>query len=206
MVQTIEQYKRRESDLLHLMIPVGVKPVVTRSQFQSIAAANRDLRLELTANGELVIMPPAGSASGNRNAGLTGQMYVWYLEYSRLGEIFDSSAGFTLPSGAIRSPDASWIRKERWDALEEADQQGFAHICPDVVVELRSATDSLSALQDKMSEYVENGIRFGLLIDLKRKAVEIYRQNRKVEVIENPDKVSFDEAMPRFNLRMSGLW
>lgn len=206
MVQIVEQFQKLADNTLSLAIPKGIRPVVTRSQFYSIAAANRDLRLELTTDGQLVIMAPAGSSTGKRNAGLTGQMYVWYSQYKRLGEIFDSSAGFTLPSGAIRSPDASWIKQERWEALEEADRKGFAHICPDVVVELRSDSDSLSILQDKMDEYIESGVRFGLLIDPQKKVVEIYRQNCEVEVISNPSKVSFDEVMPRFNLQMNGLW
>lgn len=202
MVQTIETLA---SATVSLKIPLGLTPVVTAEQFATLAAKNSELRLEMTADGELIVMAPAGSETGERNAGLTGQMYIWFLKHKALGKVFDSSSGFTLPNGAIRSPDASWIKLERWNSLNAEDRKGFAQICPDVVIELRSDGDSLSATQAKMKEYLANGAIFGLLIDPRRQAVEIYRPNVDVETIKNAKSVNFSEAMPEFTLNLSGI-
>ncbi|PZO57796.1 MAG: hypothetical protein DCF15_06425 [Phormidesmis priestleyi] len=202
MVQTIETLT---SATVSLEIPLGLTPVVTAEQFATLAAKNSELRLEMTADGELIIMAPAGSETGEKNAGLTGQIYIWVLEHKALGKVFDSSAGFTLPNGAIRSPDASWVQLERWNRLDEGSRSGFAKICPDVVIELRSDSDSLSATQEKMKEYLANGAIFGLLIDPRRQAIEIYRLNTDIETIKNARSVNFSEAMPGFTLNLSGI-
>jgi Uma2 family endonuclease len=145
----------------------GPRAPLTDRLFLRLCRANPDLRLERTATGELIIMPPAGSGSGGRNLKVAQQLANW-VDASGQGVAFDSSAGFTLPNGAIRSPDASWVARDRWDALTPDEQEGFAPLCPDFVVELRSPTDRLPDLRDKMREYRAQGARLGWLIDPKR--------------------------------------
>lgn len=174
-------------------------------QFDDLCRDNPDLHLELTAEGELVIMPPTGLMSGWRNSNLTYQVVAW-AKSDGTGICFDSSTLFTLPNGAKRSPDASWIRLERCNALTDDEKEGFAPICPDFVLELRSPTDSLSTLQDKMIEYIENGAQLGWLIDPKNKRIHIYRPNQAAEVLENPESVSGETVLPGFVLNLSEIW
>ena len=174
-------------------------------QFYEFCQANRDLRIERTASGEVIIMPPAFSDTGNRNIKIAQQLANW-AEQDGTGETFDSSAGFTLPNGATRSPDASWIKLERWNALSEEQKASFAPICPDFVIELRSKSDTLSGLQDKMQEYIDNGASLGLLIDRKNRKVYIYRPNQEPEILDNPETVSGDPVPPGFALRMAKIW
>ena len=178
---------------------------LTGEQFARLCHENPDLRLELTAQQELVIMAPTGSKTGRRNSRLTRHLDVW-AEADSSGTAFDSSTMFTLPNGAIRSPDASWVKQERWDALTEDQQEGFAPLCPDFVVELRSRTDNLSALHDKMREYLDNGARLGWLIDPTDKRVYIYRPSQPVEVLDNPVTLSGDPVLPGFVLPVHELW
>ncbi|MEK0186166.1 MAG: Uma2 family endonuclease, partial [Oscillatoriales cyanobacterium] len=158
---------------------------VTHEQFQQIAAVNRDLRLERTATGELIIMAPTGSETGNRNLDIEGQLWLWNRQ-TKLGVAFNSSSGFKLPNGADRSPDASWVKLERWQTLTPKQQEGFAPLCPDFVVELRSKSDNMEPLREKMREYIANGAILGWLIDRKNQKVEIYRQNQDVEILDSP--------------------
>jgi Uma2 family endonuclease len=144
-------------------------------------------------------MPPTGSETGNRNGRLIQQLFNW-TDTNDLGVAFDSSAGFKMPKGGNRSPDASWIQKTRWDGLTEEQKQQFAPLCPDFVVELRSASDSLKELQDKMLEYLDNGVRLGWLIDRQNLRVEIYRPGQKVEIIESPETLSGEDVLPGFVL------
>ena len=181
----------------------GIK--LTDEQFARLCQENRDLRLELTAKQELVIMPPAGSETAWRNGTLTHYLVAW-ARIDGTGLAFDSSAGFTLPNGAIRSPDTSWVRRERWDALKEDQQERFAPLCPDFVVELRSRTDRLSDLQDKMQEYIDNGAHLGWLIDPIDKRVYVYRPNQPVESLDNPSTLSGDPVLPGFVLHVRELW
>ncbi|HEY9742114.1 MAG TPA: Uma2 family endonuclease [Coleofasciculaceae cyanobacterium] len=174
-------------------------------QFYEFCQANRDLRIERSASGEVIIMPPAFSDTGNRNIKIAQQLANW-AEQDGTGETFDSSAGFTLPNGATRSPDASWIKLERWNALSEEQKASFAPICPDFVIELRSKSDTLSGLQDKMLEYIDNGASLGLLIDRKNRKVYIYRPNQEPEILDNPETVSGDPVLPGFALRMAKIW
>ncbi len=191
---------------LLLEIPNEIALTVTPKQFAALAAANRDLRLERTKIGHLIVNPPTGSESGKRNAKIATQLGVWGEANEQLGEYFDSSTGFELPNGANRSPDASWIRKERWDALTPEQRKGFAPLCPDFVLELRSETDSLNDLREKMQEYMENGARLGWLIDPHNKRVEIYRIGQAVEVLENPSTLSGETVLPRFTLTFKRIW
>ncbi|MBA2527813.1 MAG: Uma2 family endonuclease [Pyrinomonadaceae bacterium] len=178
---------------------------LSAAQFEQLCRDNRDLRLELTSKGELIVMPPTGSKTGQRNFSLTSQLGSWVLK-NGTGVGFDSSTGFTLPDGAIVSPDGSWIRRERWNALTEGEQEGFAPICPDFVIELRSPSDSLSRLQNKMQEYIENGAHMAWLIDPLKRRVYIYRPDYDVEVLEDSETVSGEPVLRGFQLNLHELW
>lgn len=178
---------------------------VTHEQFQQIAAVNRELRLERTATGELIVMPPTGSDTGKRNLDIEGQVWLWNRQ-TKLGVAFNSSTGFQLPNGADRSPDASWVKLERWQTLTAKEQEGFAPICPDFVVELRSKSDNMEPLREKMREYIANGARLGWLIDRKNKKVEIYRHDRDVEILDNPSNLSGEDVLPGFILDLTDVW
>jgi Uma2 family endonuclease len=178
---------------------------LTEEQFVLLCQENPELRLELSANKELIIMPPTGSEGGWRSGEVFWPLGMW-TKQDGTGVSFDSSTGFTLPNGAIRSPDASWIRRERWTALSKAQREKFAPLCPDFVVEVRSQTDKLPDLRDKMQEYIANGARLGWLIDPLEKRVYIYRPNQSVEILENPETLSGDPELPGFGLRVRELW
>ncbi len=184
-------------------IPTTFK--VTEEQFQILAIANRDLRLERTANGELIIMPPTGGNTGKRNAQLSAQFVFWNNQ-TKLGEVFDSSTAFRLPNGADRSPDVSWVKIERWNQLTLEQQETFPPLCPDFVVELRSRTDTMESLRRKMQEYLDNGIHLGWLIDPKNKIVEIYKPEQEVKVLKTPKTLSGEDVLPRFNLNLETIW
>ncbi len=191
-----------ETETLSLEVPNAIALHVTQEQFEALSAANRDLRLERTAEGELIVNPPTGGESGQRNFRITGQLARWYEEHENLGEGFDSSTGFRLPNGADRSPDASWIERKRWESLTPQQRKGFVPLCPGFVVELRSESDSLPKLQAKMREYMDNGAQLGWLIDPQNRRVEIYRPRRTVEVQENPPNLSGEEVLPGFILNL----
>lgn len=177
---------------------------LTDEQFFDLCQRNRNYRFERTALGELLIMSPTGSETGNRNIELAYQLQAWSRQ-NNLGIAFDSSTGFKLPNGAERSPDASWICRKRWEALTPTERKKFAPICPDFVVELRSESDSLKDLQAKMREYIENGARLGWLIDRKNKRVEIYRPGKDVEVLVSPVSLSGEDVLPGFVLDLQGI-
>lgn len=195
-----------QTETLSLELPSEIALHVTQEQFEALAVANRDLRLERTAAGELIVNPPTGGESGQRNFSITGQLARWCEEHEDLGEGFDSSTGFRLPNGADRSPDASWVSRERWQALTLEQRKGFVPLCPDFVVELRSESDSLPKLQAKMREYIDNGARLGWLIDPQNKRVEIYRSKREVEVLENLTALSGENVLPGFVLNLQRVW
>ena len=177
---------------------------LTDEQFFDLCQRNRNYRFERTVLGELLIMSPTGSETGNYNGKLTQKLFNW-TDTNNLGIAFDSSTGFKLPNGAERSPDASWIRRERWEALSATERKKLAPICPDFVVELRSETDSLKDLQTKMKEYIENGARLGWLIDRKNKCVEIYRPGKDVEILVSPVSLSGEDVLPGFVLNLQGI-
>jgi Uma2 family endonuclease len=189
--------------MANLAIPNQFK--LTHAQFEQLARVNQDLRLERTARGELIIMPPTGSSTGHRNLDIEGQLWLWNRQ-TKLGKAFNSSTGFHLPNGADRSPDAAWVSQERWDSITEEEQEGFAPLCPDFVVELRSPSDNLKPLQEKMKEYLDNGTRLGFLIDRKHKRVEIYQLNAAVKVLDCPKSISGEEVLPGFVLDLTEVW
>ena len=178
---------------------------VTHEQFQQIASVNRDLRLERSAEGELIVMPPTGSDTGNRNLDIEGQLWLWNRQ-TKLGVAFNSSSGFHLPNGANRSPDAAWVKLDRWEALTSEEQEGFAPICPDFVVELRSKSDNIASLRAKMREYLANRACLGWLIDRKNRKVEIGGQGQDVEVLDNPTTLSGENVLPGFVLDSTEVW
>jgi Uma2 family endonuclease len=190
------------------MIPItlNLEPVVklTHQEFYQLCVANPDAKLELTSSGELVVMSPTGGVSGNRNNKLTQRVGNWTDE-DGTGIAFDSSTMFKLPNGAFRSPDAAWISLARWNQLSLDEQESFPPICPDFVVELRSKTDTLKSIQDKMQEYLDNGTRLGFLLNPQGKQVEIYRQGQVKEVVNAPGDVSGEEVLMGFVLRLDGI-
>jgi Uma2 family endonuclease len=177
---------------------------VTPEQFDLLCINNPDLRLELTPNRELIVMAPAGGESSEKNGDLSGQIWYWNRQ-TNLGRAFDSSGGydFTAFGGGKPAPDASWVEKSR---LEGVNIIGFIPVVPDFVIELRSATDNLKPLQEKMIEYQRVGVRLGVLINPKNQQVEIYRQGKEPEIIASPTEIDCDEVMPGFVLNMSRIW
>lgn len=188
---------------LILNIPPIAK--LTDEQFYQLCQVNQDLRFERTATGELIIMSPTGGGTGKSNAKLTTRFTLWN-EQTNLGEVFDSSTGYKLLNGADRSPDVSWIKKERWDALTSEEQEKFIPIPPDFVLELMSPSDRLENLQAKMQEYIDNNVRLGWLINPKTRRVEIYRQGKEVEVLESPTQLSGEDVLPGFVLDLQTVW
>ncbi len=178
---------------------------LTDEQFYQLCQMNRNLRLERTGKGELIIMPPTGGETGKRNASLTAQLWLWN-EQTGLGEVFDSSTCFKLPNGADRSPDAAWVKQERWDALTPEQKEKFPPICPDFAIELRSPSDALNTLQTKMQEYLDNGTQLGLLINRQNQQVEIYRPGLEVEVLQSPETRSGEPILPGFVLNLQRIW
>jgi len=182
---------------------------LTSEQFDRLALANETVRLELTAQGELLVMPPTGFATGGRNARITTQLTAW-ADRDGTGQVVDSSTLFALPNGARRSPDAAWISAERIASLTEEQRQGIPPLVPDFVIELASPSDleaqRYADLQAKMQEYIDNGTRLGGLIEPQARRVEIYRPSRKVAVLEDPETLSGEDVLPGFELDLSAIW
>lgn len=187
-----------------LRLPIDVRLFVSSRGFGRLCAANPELDLEREANGRVVVMPPAGSESSSRNMGLSGQLWYWNQQV-RTGVVFDSSAGFTLPNSAVRGPDASWMSRERWEAVPEADRRRFAHVSPDFVAELASPSDDRDRLRAKMEEYIAQGVRLGWLIDPRDATVRIYRPGRPLETLARPATLSGEDVLPGFVLDLKGI-
>lgn len=173
-------------------------------EFWEFCVRNRELRIEMTREGQMIIMMPVGGEESSRNFLLTGRFAAW-VEKDGAGVGFDSSGGFRLPNRAKRSPDASWVLRERWDALTEKQRKKFVPLCPDFVIELRSDTDRLKKLQQKMEEYIENGALLGWLIDPIEKKVHIYRPGAPVEILDNPKEISGEPLLKGFTLKLEGI-
>jgi len=180
-------------------IVLNLKPFVELSddQFYELCQNHRHLKFERTAQGELVIVPPVGGEGGSREAELIGDLVFWNRR-TQLGKVFSSSTCFKLPHGADRSPDAAWVIWERWNQLTSAQQKKFPPICPDFVIELRSESDALEPLQQKMQEYIDSGLRLGWLINPQDRQVEIYRANQPKQVLQNPKHVDGEDVLPGF--------
>jgi Uma2 family endonuclease len=176
---------------------------LTHEEFEKLCQDNPDLRLELTSNGELITMAPAALESSEKNGELFGAVWAWNRQ-TRLGRAFDSSGGFTLPNGAVRSPDVTWIGKPRADEIPR--DITFPELVPDFVIELRSKSDSLKTLREKMEEYRANGVRLGWLIDPQKQQVEIYRLGQDVEMLESPPTLSGEAVLPGFILDLSSIF
>ena len=192
-------------DILPVVLRLSPLIELTDEQFAEFCGLNRDLRIERTAAGELEIMAPAFSETSNRNIKIAAQLEIW-ARHDKSGIAFDSSAGFTLPNGAVRGPDASWISMSRLEALTPEQRSGFYNVCPDFVLELRSDTDRLTALQSKMQEYMDNGARLGWLIDPSQRRVYIYRPGQQTQILDNPQSVSADPILPGFTLHLAEVW
>lgn len=193
------------SEITPLVLQMSPAIEMTDEQFFNFCQQNQNYQIERTANGEITIMPPTGSETGNRNFDLIVQLGIWTRQ-NGTGIGFDSSAGFTLPNGAIKSSDAAWVKLEKWQSLTPEQQQKFAPICPDFIVELRSPSDNLQTLKDKLQEYIDNGTSLGLLIDRKNPQVYIYRPNSEIECLDNPATINCQSVLPGFILDLSTIW
>ena len=178
---------------------------MTADEFLQLCSQNGDLRLERTSEGDIVVMAPENSETGNTSNDLTVDCGLWARQ-DGTGLGFGSSAGFTLPNGAVRSPDWSWIRRERWEALAQSERLRFAPICPDFVLELRSPSDSLRHVQAKMQEYIDNGARLGWLVDPIEQRAHVYRPDASPEVLDRPGQIAGDPVLPGFALNLIGVW
>ncbi len=174
-------------------------------EFEEFCRHNPDVEIELTKEGELIIMPPTGGQTGIRNFSLIGLFFNW-IEKDRSGVGFDSSTVFVLPNSAKRSPDLAWAKNDKWDALSDEEKEKFPPFCPDFVVELRSPSDSIKNLQTKMEEYIENGASLGWLIDPLQRKIYVYRPNAEPEILENPETVSGEPLLKEFVLKMKKIW
>ncbi|MBD2146404.1 Uma2 family endonuclease [Sphaerospermopsis sp. FACHB-1194] len=184
-------------------VTLNLDPIIrlTDEQFYQLCMANKDVSLELNAEGELIIVPPVGGESGRSEADLNFQVSLWNYQ-TKLGIVFSSSTIFRLPNGAKRSPDVAWIKLERWEALTEEERKKFPPLTPDFIIELRSETDRLKTLQEKMQEYIDNGLRLGWLINPQDKEVEIYRSEKPVEIVQLSAVLSGEDVLPGFELQI----
>lgn len=216
MTQVLEEAMTTSLSPIDLHIPpnfvLDVRNVLSTEQFEQLSRANRDTRMELTSHGELILMPPTGSKTGLRNSEIHRQLANW-AKMDGSGVVFDSSTGFTLPNGARRSPDSSWVRRERWEALTEEEQDGFAPLCPDFVIELRSRSDDLPPLPEKMCEYIRNGASMAWMLDQVRKRVFIYlpldddlMNIEPLQVLEDPESIAGDPILMGFVLNLREVW
>jgi Uma2 family endonuclease len=182
-----------------------IRPDMTDEEFFDFCQMNREWRIERTAEGELIIMPPAGGETGKRNSQLNRLLGNW-AEEDGGGVVFDSSTGFELPNGAKRSPDAAWVRRSRWEALTPEQRRKFPPLCPDFVVELRSRSDPLEPLQEKLEEYLANGAELGWLIDPEERKVYVYRPGAEPVCLDSPDRIAGDPVLPGFVLDLRRIW
>jgi Uma2 family endonuclease len=189
-----------------MVVTLDLRPTLELNdeQFEQICKQNPDLKFERTAKGELVVVALTGGETGRRNIKLSARLENW-RDQANLGVAFDSSTGFRLPNNAIRSPDAAWVKMERWQSLTSEQRQKYVPLCPDFVVELRSASDEIEDVQPKMREYLENGLQLGWLLDPETQTVEIYRPAQAVEVLKNPTQLFGEAVLPGFVLNLTGI-
>jgi len=189
-----------------MTISLDLAPFIQLSdeQFFELCRRNPELVIERSANGELQIITPTGGSSGRRNMALSGFLFLWARQ-DGTGVAFDSSTMFALPSGAMRSPDASWVHSDRWAALSLAEQDGFPALCPDFVAEILSPTDSLAQTRSKLEEFLANGARLGWLIDPFRRVAEVYRPGRPVETVEEDAVLSGEDVLAGLTIAVAEL-
>lgn len=192
-------------EILPMVLQMLPNMVMTDDQFFDFCQLNRHFRIERNQIGDLFIMSPTGSETEERNFNLIVQLGIW-TKQDGTGVGFGSSGGFTLPNGAVRSPDAAWIKRTKWEIIPAEKRKKFAPICPEFVVELRSENDSLSTLKEKMQEYIDNGTQLAWLIDRKQRKVFIYRPNCGVEELDNPQTLTGEDILPGFVLDLSEIW
>lgn len=179
---------------------------MTDAAFYEFCQRNKDYRFEMDARKNLIITPHSSLETSRKNAGVRFQLGIW-AKKDHTGIAFESDGMFTLPNGAKRAPDAFWILKERYFALSQTErEERFARIAPDFVIELRSKSDNLRKLQNKMREYIENGVRLGWLIDAQEKRVHIYRADKSVEILDNPQTVSGEDVLKHFEFNLTEIW
>lgn len=192
-------------EILPMVLQMQPNIIMTDDNFYDFCQLNRDFRIERNQTGDLLIMSPTGSETEERNFDLIVQLGVW-TKQNGTGVGFGSSGGFTLPNGAVRSPDAAWINRTKWEAISVEQRKKFAPICPEFIIELRSETDNLKILQEKMQEYIDNGTQLGWLIDRKQQKVFIYRPGQAVEELDNPQTLTGEDLLPGFVLDLSQIW
>ncbi|MDB9307787.1 Uma2 family endonuclease [Aphanizomenon sp. CS-733/32] len=192
-------------EILPMVLQMQPNIIMTDDNFYDFCQLNRDFRIERNQIGDLLIMSPTGSETEERNFDLNGQLWIW-TKQNGTGVGFGSSGGFTLPNGAVRSPDAAWINRTKWQAIPAEQRKKFAPICPEFIIELRSETDNLKILQEKMQEYIDNGTQLGWLIDRKQRKVFIYRPGQAVEELDNPQTLTGEDLLPGFVLDLSQIW
>lgn len=192
-------------ETLPMVLKMQPNIIMTDDQFFDFCQLNRNFRIERNQIGDLLIMSPTGSETDERNFNLIVQLGIW-TKQNGTGIGFGSSGGFTLPNGAVRSPDAAWIKKQRWEAIPIEQRNKFAPISPDFVVELRSETDSLKTLQEKMEEYIENGVKLAWLIDRKERKIFIYHPDKIVEELDHPQTLNGEDILPGFILDLKEIW
>ncbi|WP_263365030.1 Uma2 family endonuclease [Edaphobacter bradus] len=194
-------------NLAEMPLPLRFRPETPMSdeELMRFCAANDDLRVERDANGEILVMTPAGNRTGRMNAAIIMALGAW-AEIDGRGYVFDSNTGFTLPDGSMRSPDAAWVKKARWDALGEEEKERFSHICPEFIIELRSPSDSLVELQAKMDRWIANGVEVAWLIDPIAQAVSVYRRGDSPEMHYHPTSVQGSGVVAGFELVMARVW
>jgi Uma2 family endonuclease len=205
----------RDSGIWHVSEVVAVpEPIqlhtpsslrISNDQLFEFCQANRDYRIERNAEGDILIMSPEAASSGSGNARLSRFFDEW-AEKDGSGRVFGSSTGFILPNGAMRSPDIAWVSNARLQSISKKDWNNFLPICPDFVLELRSPSDRMRALQEKMQEYIENGAQLGWLLDAEEKAVHVYRPGKTPEILKNPTTVSGEPVLAKFSLEVRRVW
>ena len=191
--------------MVYLSTPLELELQLNDEQFFELCHKHKDLRFERNVQGDLIIMPPTGGLTGNRNSDINYQLNAWNRQ-KKLGKVFDSSTGFKLPNGANRSLDASFITLERWHSLTLEQQEKFLPLAPDFAIELKSPSDKLTDTQKKMEEYIDNGVKLGWLINPDKKKVEIYRQGQEKEVLNNPKNLSGEDILPDFTLDLTEIF